>query len=107
MRRLEQAAAATLLLLSSVSAFAAAPFVVEQARRSFSVRELRVPRGNKIEFRNSDQFIHQLYVDSAAFKFSSNEQQPGQVVDVAFPVAGTFEVRCEIHPKMVMSVIVE
>lgn len=107
MSRAELAVAAAVILASSASAFAAAPLVVEQARRSFSQREVHVARGNKIEFRNSDQFIHQIYVDSPAFKFSSNEQQPGQIVELAFPAPGTFEVRCEIHPKMVMSVVVE
>jgi hypothetical protein len=32
--------------------------------------------------------------------FDSDEQPPGQNVTLRFPVTGTFEVRCHIHPKM-------
>jgi plastocyanin len=46
-------------------------------------------------------------VRASAFSFVSNEQEPGRNVDVRFPVAGTFEVRCEIHPRMLLTVTVE
>lgn len=81
--------------------------MINQVRRAFSVRDVHIKRGEMIRFANVDEFLHQIYIDSAAFNYSSNEQAPGQTVDVSFPVTGTFEVRCEIHPKMAMSVIVE
>ena len=107
MTRFKLLFALTVLLLSSFGAIAGAPVVVDQVRRRFSVQELTINRGETIHFRNVDEFLHQIFIDTPTMKFSSNEQSPGQTVDVTFPVTGTFEVRCEIHPKMVMSVKVQ
>jgi plastocyanin len=30
----------------------------------------------------------------------SDEKAPGETLEVRFPTAGTFDVRCHIHPKM-------
>lgn len=95
------------LLLTSVAATAGAPIVVDQIHRSFSKQDLHVSRGQTVRFNNVDEFLHQIYIDNPAFKISSDEQPPGQSVDITFPVKGTFEVRCEIHPKMLMSVTVD
>lgn len=107
MSRTQLAFGCVVILLSSVAAFAAAPLMVNQLHRSFSVRELHINRGDVVRFNNVDEFLHQIYIDSPTFKFSSSEQSPGQIVEVAFPVRGTFDVRCQIHPKMSMSVVVE
>lgn len=88
-------------------AFAAAPTVVRQAGRAFSTRELRIKRGDTVRFSNEDEFLHHIYVRSPAFNFISSEQEPRRSVDVLFPAAGRFEVRCEIHPKMLLTVAVE
>ena len=105
--RMRTAICAALVIFPSVVALAAAPVVVNQFHRAFSQREVHIQRGSTIRFANVDEFLHQLYVDSKTFKFSSNEQPPGQTVDVTFPSSGTFEVKCEIHPKMLLNVIVE
>lgn len=94
-------------LTPAVLALAAAPIVVSQSRRSFSIRDLTIKRGDMIRFANADEFLHHIYVHSPAFSFNSGEQEPGRNVDVAFPVAGTFEVRCEVHPKMLLDVTVQ
>ena len=39
--------------------------------------------------------------------FDSDEQPPGQTIEVRFPVRGTFPVRCHIHPKMLLTVHVQ
>ena len=95
------------LLLASVAAIAGAPIVVDQIHRSFSKQDLHVSRGQIVRFTNVDDFLHQIYIDNPAFKISSDEQPPGRSVDITFPVKGTFEVRCEMHPKMMMSVTVD
>ena len=98
---------AALALVPAIAALAAAPVMVNQSRRAFSLRELHIKRGDLVRFSNVDEFLHQIYVDSPSFKFSSPEQAPGQIVDIAFSTAGTFEVKCEIHPKMAMTVFVD
>jgi plastocyanin len=96
------------LMLAAVAtgatlAVAADLFEVVQKNRMFQVKELEVARGEVVRFINADEFLHQLYVKSADFSFESDEQAPGKNIDVKFP-AGTFEMRCRIHPKMLLVV---
>lgn len=80
---------------------------VTQMGRAFSVRAVRIKAGEVLRFLNADEFLHQLYVRSPVFGFSSDGQEPGQSADIRFSRTGTFEVRCEIHPKMVLTVSVD
>jgi plastocyanin len=93
--------------LAASTAFAAATHTVSQKGRNFALREIVIQRGDGIRFTNDDEFLHQIYVDSKDMSFDSAEQRPGQAIDVTFPQAGTFPVRCHIHPKMLLSVRVE
>jgi plastocyanin len=95
------------LALAASTAFAATIHTVSQKGRDFALREIAVARGDSIRFTNEDEFLHQIYVDSKDMTFDSAEQRPGQAIDVNFPQAGTFPVRCHIHPKMLLSVRVE
>ena len=95
------------LVVLFAAAMVGAPKTVDQLHRRFSIAKLHIAKGDTVRFNNIDEFLHQIFVDSPTFKFSSNEQSPGQVVDIVFPTKGTFEVRCEIHPKMLLSVVVE
>jgi plastocyanin len=98
---------AALIVQPVLLAAAASPVIVTQIGRAFSEHELRIRRGDIVRFSNADEFLHQIYVRAAAFGFSSSEQEPGRDVDVRFPVAGSFDVRCEIHPRMLLHVTVE
>jgi len=80
---------------------------VIQQERSFHPAEVTIARGSTLDFSNQDEFIHQIYVDSPGFNYDSAEQQPGEVFHVHFPDAGTFPVRCHIHPKMLLTVHVQ
>jgi len=53
------------------------------------------------------KFLHQIYVDSKSMSFDSAEQAPGQTISVLFAQPGTFQVRCHIHPKMLLTVHVQ
>jgi plastocyanin len=80
---------------------------VAQKGRQFAVATIAIARGETIEFTNEDEFLHQIYVDSPAFRFDSAEQRPGSTIDLPFPARGVFEVRCHIHPKMLLTVTVK
>ena len=94
------------LLLASAPAFAASLHVA-QKHRSFSPSVVTIERGDSVEFSNDDEFLHQIYVDSKAMNFDSAEQPPGQTIKVVFSQLGTFQVRCHIHPKMLLTVHVK
>ena len=99
-------AAAALVAAPLVLARAGQTVVVTQEQRRFSLDTLTIARGDVVRFLNADEFLHQIYVKALGFTTSAGEE-PGQHVDVAFPASGTFEVRCEIHPKMLMTVTVQ
>ena len=91
----------------AVLAAAASPTVVSQLRRAFSVRQISIKRGDVIRFENADEFLHHVYVRSPAFSFNSGEQEPGRSIEIGFPVTGSFDVRCEVHPRMLLTVSVQ
>jgi len=85
------------VLAMPVAAFAADERTVIQKGRRFIPAEITVNRGESVTVTNDDEFIHQIYNPDL---FDTEERRPGQTLREAFPRAGTFEVRCHIHPKM-------
>ena len=94
----------TLLAVSIATPIAAAVVTVSQQGRAFTVASLQVLKCQVVHFSNDDRFMHQIYVETAAFTFESEEQKPGTGVDVPFSKTGLFDVRCHIHPKMLVQV---
>lgn len=91
----------------AAAAWAAQTHRVSQKGRAFAVKAIDVTRGDTLEFTNEDEFLHQIYVKSPAMNFDSNEQAPGETIDVRFATPGSFEVRCHIHPTMLLLVTVK
>lgn len=105
MHRVWKISVALALVLLSVTGLRAADGIdVAQVNRAFSVANVQITRGEIIHFLNNDRFVHQIYVQSPALQFDSDEQPPGNKVDIQFSQAGLFEVRCHIHPKMLLNV---
>jgi len=96
-----------LLVCSAELVCAAAAHRIVQKGRNFSLPEITISRGDSLLFTNDDEFLHQIYVDSPTMFFDSPEQPPGHTIEVSFPRAGTFAVRCHIHPKMLLTVYVQ
>lgn len=93
------------LALVPVTAFAAnATRIIIQKDRHFSPSEITINQGDSLTFTNDDDFIHQIYVKSPDFGFDSAERYPGQLITETFTRQGTFDVRCHIHPKMLLVV---
>lgn len=85
----------------------AATIQVAQEGRAFKPGEITIHAGDTLQISNKDEFIHQIYVDSSEMSFDSDEQPPGQSISISFPKAGDFNVRCHIHPKMLLVVHVK
>ncbi|PXA98724.1 methylamine utilization protein [Nostoc sp. 3335mG] len=98
---------AVLALAGCISAIAAETVTVVQHDRKFQTAEVNIAAGDTIRFTNEDPFIHQLFTQSDTFNFNTEEQATGVPLEVAFPVAGSFEVLCKIHPRMRLTVNVE
>jgi plastocyanin len=95
---------ALIALSVTATALASEVALVVQRDRKFQTETVNIAVGDTVRFTNEDPFLHQLYARSPKFSFSSEGQPRGKVLSVPFPVAGTFEVRCEIHPKMLVTV---
>jgi plastocyanin len=80
---------------------------IVQNGRAFHPGEITITHGESLSFSNQDEFIHQIYVDVDGFGYDSEEQPPGETFTIHFPNAGTFPVRCHIHPKMLLTVHVK
>jgi plastocyanin len=92
-------------LLALVPAFAVHAadnsHVIVQKGRAFHPAEITIGRNEPLTFTNEDSFIHQIYVEGL---FDSEEKGPGENLNETFSRAGTFQVRCHIHPTMRMTV---
>jgi plastocyanin len=87
---------------------AAGQYVVSQKGREFSPSDLTIKRGETVTIVNDDADLrHHAYVDSAKFTFDSGDQEPGSKTPITFPIDGSFDVLCAIHPKMKLVVHVK
>lgn len=84
----------------------AATAEVTQRDRAFSTAALSIRKGDVVQIANADTVVHHIYVESAGFNYDSGEQPAGRTLDVAFPLPGTFDVLCAIHPRMKLTVTV-
>jgi len=110
MRTVAAVALVTVLVTISgtLAGLAAAQFSVSQKGRNFTPLDVTLKRGDTVLIVNDDADLrHHAYIDSDKFKFDSGDQEPGSKTSIAFPVAGTFEVLCAIHPKMKLNVTVQ
>jgi plastocyanin len=96
------AAAQTLLAQSP-----AVEATVVQRDIDFDVKEVRIRAGGQVVFVNGDPFGHNVYSESAGGEFDVGRQAPNSRVSVPFRRAGSFAVKCRIHPRMAMQIVVE
>jgi plastocyanin len=93
--------AAMTAVLGSGMGLALGAVAVSQKGRAFTPAELSINRGESVQILNDDGDLrHHAYIDSDKFNFDSGDQEPGSQVTIRFPVVGTFDVLCAIHPKM-------
>jgi plastocyanin len=80
---------------------------VSHKKRAFEPKEVEVGLGGNVVFVNDDgELLHHVYSKDARFAFDIGEQPAGTQVPVRFTSRGTFEIRCEIHPRMLLRVTV-
>ena len=93
--------------LASLGASAQQVIAVSQKKRAFQPSALEVNLGDTVVFVNDDgELLHHVYSRDSAFSFDIGEQAAGTQVPVRFSRRGTFDVRCYIHPRMLLRVTV-
>jgi cytochrome c peroxidase len=98
--------AMTVLTAVSATCVAADTETVSQRGRRFTPDAMQVTTGTSVKIENDDRVTHHVYVDQPDMKFDSGEQSVGNAVSLQFDRAGTFVVRCAIHPTMRLDVTV-
>lgn len=78
--------------------------VVSQASKLFSPTHVRIQLGQTLTVLNDDTRTHNVRVFDPRFDFNSGAQEPKESVTIRFPVVGTFEAFCGIHPSMRLQV---
>lgn len=95
-------------LLACAALAQAAETSVDQVGQKFSQPSATLKIGDFMHFLNRDDVIHNINViDADGDATDKGLQKPGETIEQKFMVAGTFVVRCSIHPKMKMSVKVQ
>lgn len=93
------------IALGTVAAVAATDHKVMQKGKTFSSKKLTAAAGDSVTFVNDDSVKHNIVVKGT--KLNSGVLAPGQEFKALFDKNGKFKVRCGIHPKMKLTVLVK
>jgi plastocyanin len=80
---------------------------VSQAKKAFTVPVLKAKVGDTVEFKNDDEFAHNVFSLSDAQSFDLGSYKKGEVRSVKLAKDGVIEVECAIHPEMKMKIEVK
>ena len=94
-------AAISIAALFSLSA-SAAEFEVAQKNKAFTVKSLKIKKGDTVSFPNQDPFFHNVFSLSPTKTFDLGSYAKGETKKIVFDKAGKVEVECAIHPNMQM-----
>jgi len=96
-----------LLPLAVAAGAQAEDHVVSQKGARFAPLELSVHAGDRVIFRNDDDITHNVFSKSEGAAFNVKLQDPGSDSPVVFERPGVVDVRCAIHPKMKLRIVVK
>ena len=102
------AVAIAVLLGFTVAAPAAITLKVIQQGLALNPDSATIARGDRLIFTNEDDVIHNIHIFGPAADESTDLglQKPGSTLSYKFDKAGSYRVRCNIHPAMRMTVSV-
>ena len=98
---------AAAMLVAAISPAHATEVVVDQQNKEFSERSLHIKVGDSVKFVNKDDLVHEVHSATDGYDFDLGAQKPGSETAYTFDKPGTVKVRCAIHPKMKLEVVVE
>ncbi|MFD1628078.1 cupredoxin domain-containing protein [Azospirillum griseum] len=85
----------------------AAEVVVEQQNKAFTPPSVTAQVGDTLTFTNGDLYTHNMFSGTLGHEFNLGGQNPGEKKSIRLTKAGTFEVECQIHPRMHLTVTVK
>jgi plastocyanin len=96
---------AVLVALALAPPAVAAEHIVDQKDLSFSKAQITIAVGDTIKFTNNDRTAHHLWTKDNGVNFYSRTLKTGESYVMKFDKAGTYTVKCHIHPKMKLVVV--
>lgn len=99
--------AVAVAFIASVALAADASHLVGQVKKAFSVPVLKAKVGDTVQFRNDDDFAHNVFSLSDVQSFDLGSYKKGEMRSVKLEKEGTIEVECAIHPEMRMKIEVK
>jgi plastocyanin len=87
-----------------VSQVSAGEFAVSQVKKTFTVPVVKAKVGDKVTFKNDDDFAHNVFSLSSVQEFDLGSYKKGEARSVTLVKEGTIEVECAIHPEMKMKI---
>jgi cytochrome c peroxidase len=81
--------------------------VVSQISKVFTPARVRIKAGQTLTVLNDDTRTHNVRIFDPRLDFNSGAQEPKESVTIAFPLPGTYEAFCGIHPSMRLTVDVQ
>jgi plastocyanin len=102
-------AIAIAFLMGLIVAVPAATITVIQRGLALSMASASLAKGDRINFTNDDDVIHNIHVFGPESDDSADLglQKPGKVLSYKFDKTGAYRVRCNIHPSVKMAVTVK
>lgn len=92
--------------LAFAGAASAGEVTVGQAGKAFNPGALQVKVGDSVKFNNDDTVAHAVLVKGPQ-ETNLGQIKPGDAKSVSFDQAGTYDVKCAIHPKMKLAITVQ
>jgi plastocyanin len=77
---------------------------VSQVKKAFTVPVVKAKVGDKVTFKNDDDFAHNVFSLSTVQEFDLGSYKKGEARTVTMAKEGTIEVECAIHPEMKMKI---
>ena len=99
--------AAAVALMALTTGAQATEIAISQKDKEFSEKSVAIKAGDSIKFVNDDDIAHDVHSGSEGYEFDLGSQQPGSEASYKFDKPGKVKVRCAIHPKMKLDVVVE
>jgi plastocyanin len=93
-------------LCAAAPAALAEEVAVGQADKTFNPAALQLKVGDSVKFNNDDKVTHAVLVKGPA-ESNLGQIKPGDAKSVSFDHAGTYDVKCAIHPKMKLTITVQ
>lgn len=102
----------TLLIFTAIACYAwaaqAADIAVDQRNKQFTPEDIVLRPGDTLIFTNHDTVTHNIHViDVNGDAQDKGLQKPGEIIRQAFTEPGVYQVRCHIHPDMILMVTVK